>query len=306
MASLPDTVADRVVLLDGGLATELERRGHDLSSRLWSARLLADDPDAIAAVHRAYLDAGAEVVTTASYQASFAEFAAAGRDGTAMLRRSVDLARSARDEHGAGWVAASVGPYGAVLADGSEYRGDYGLGVAELRRFHRPRMRALAEAGPDVLAVETIPCLAEVEAVLAELAPLGLPAWLSLTVAGTRTRAGEPLAEAFGMAADAAPVFAVGVNCTAPADVAEALRLAVAHSGKPAVAYPNSGERWDAAAKKWSGSAAFDPADVAEWIAAGARLVGGCCRIGPSEIWALAARVGERRGSESSGAGSLG
>jgi S-methylmethionine-dependent homocysteine/selenocysteine methylase len=193
-----------------------------------------------------------------------------------------------------------------VLADGSEYRGDYGLGVAELRRFHRPRMRALAEAGPDVLAVETIPCLAEVEAVLAELAPLGLPAWLSLTVAGTRTRAGEPLAEAFGMAADAAPVFAVGVNCTAPADVAEALRLAVAHSGKPAVAYPNSGERWDAAAKTWSGSAAFDPADVAEWIAAGARLVGGCCRIGPSEIWALAARVGERRGSESSGAGSLG
>jgi homocysteine S-methyltransferase len=306
MASLPDTVADRVVLLDGGLATELERRGHDLSSRLWSARLLADDPDAIAAVHRAYLDAGAEVVTTASYQASFAEFAAAGRDGTAMLRRSVDLARSARDEHGAGWVAASVGPYGAVLADGSEYRGDYGLGVAELRRFHRPRMRALAEAGPDVLAVETIPCLAEVEAVLAELAPLGLPAWLSLTVAGTRTRAGEPLAEAFGMAADAAPVFAVGVNCTAPADLAEALRLAVAHSGKPAVAYPNSGERWDAAAKTWSGSAAFDPADVAEWIAAGARLVGGCCRIGPSEIWALAARVGERRGSESSGAGSLG
>jgi homocysteine S-methyltransferase len=306
MASLPDTVADRVVLLDGGLATELERRGHDLSSRLWSARLLADDPDAIAAVHRAYLDAGAEVVTTASYQASFAEFAAAGRDGTAMLRRSVDLARSARDEHGAGWVAASVGPYGAVLADGSEYRGDYGLGVAELRRFHRPRMRALADAGPDVLAVETIPCLAEVEAVLAELAPLGLPAWLSLTVAGTRTRAGEPLAEAFGMAADAAPVFAVGVNCTAPADVAEALRLAVAHSGKPAVAYPNSGERWDAAAKTWSGSAAFDPADVAEWIAAGARLVGGCCRIGPSEIWALAARVGERRGSESSGAGSLG
>jgi homocysteine S-methyltransferase len=167
-------------------------------------------------------------------------------------------------------------------------------------------MRALADAGPDVLAVETIPCLAEVEAVLAELAPLGLPAWLSLTVAGTRTRAGEPLAEAFGMAADAAPVFAVGVNCTAPADVAEALRLAVAHSGKPAVAYPNSGERWDAAAKTWSGSAAFDPADVAEWIAAGARLVGGCCRIGPSEIWALAARVGERRGSESSGAGSLG
>jgi homocysteine S-methyltransferase len=287
VAGLVDAVRERVVLLDGGLATELERRGNDLSSVLWSARLLRDDPDEIVAVHRAFYAAGAEVATTASYQASFDRL---GEEAEALLRRSVELARAAGD----GWVAASVGPYGAVLADGSEYRGDYGLSVAELRRFHRRRMGVLADAGADVLAVETIPCLVEVEAVLAEVDDLGAPAWLSLTCLGRWTRAGEPAEEAFAMARDCAAVFAVGVNCTAPADVPDLVALATARSGKPAVAYPNSGEVWDAARRAWSGRSAFDPADVRRWIDAGARLVGGCCRVGPDDIADLAEIIRRR------------
>lgn len=296
MVTLPDAVVQRPVVIDGGLATELEARGHDLSSELWSARLLADDPDAIVQVHRAYLDAGAEVVTSASYQASAPGFARLGLDGERMLRRSVQLATRARDEHGSGWVAASVGPYGAVLADGSEYRGDYGRSVAELRSFHRPRLEILAAAGADVLAVETVPCLAEVEALLAELASTGLPAWLSVSCAGDRTRAGEPLAEAFSMAADSAAVFAVGVNCCAPADVPAAVASAARHSGKPVIAYPNSGEEWDAAARDWHGGEHFSAADVRSWVAAGARLVGGCCRVGPADIAAIADRLGQGAG----------
>ena len=291
MLTLPEAIVQRPVVIDGGLATELEARGHDLSSELWSARLLADDPDAIVQVHRAYLDAGAEVVTSASYQASAAGFARLGLDGGQMLRRSVELAARARDEHGAGWVAASVGPYGAVLADGSEYRGDYGRSVAELREFHRPRLEILAAAGADVLAVETVPCLAEVEALLAELASIALPAWLSVSCSGERTRAGEPLTEAFSMAADCAAVFAVGVNCCAPSEVAAAVASAVRHSGKPAIAYPNSGERWDATARDWRGGSAFAPDDAQRWVSAGARLIGGCCRVGPSDIAAIAASV---------------
>jgi homocysteine S-methyltransferase len=287
MPTLPATLDERVVLLDGGLATELERRGHDLSSRLWSARLLVDDPDAILDVHRAYFAAGAEVATSASYQVSFGEFARLGVDAAPMLRRSVDLAVRARDEHGAGWVAASVGPYGAVLADGSEYRGDYGLSVAQLRDFHGPRLHVLAAAGADVLAVETLPRLTEVEAVLTELTDIGMPAWLSVTSAGGRTRAGEPLADAFAMAGDCAPVFAVGVNCLAPDEVADALQVAARDSGKPGVAYPNSGQAWDAEARCWTGPAAFTAAAATEWVAAGGRLLGGCCRVGPSEITAL-------------------
>ena len=287
MATLPETVRERVVVLDGGLATELERRGHDLSSRLWSARLLADDPTAIRDVHRAYFAAGAEVATTASYQVSFDAFARLGVDAEAMLRRSVELAVQARAEHGSGWVAASVGPYGAVLADGSEYRGDYGLTVGELRRFHRPRLAILATSGADVLAVETIPCLAEVEALLAELTDIGVPAWISLTAANGRTRAGEPLADAFNMIRDCASVFAAGVNCLSPAEVADALRLAVRCTGRPGVAYPNSGQAWDARARCWVGPAAFAAADAAAWVSAGGRLLGGCCRVGPAEISAL-------------------
>ncbi len=288
--SFPDAVRDGVVVLDGGLATELERRGNDLSSALWSARLLRDAPSEIVGAHRAFFAAGAQVATTASYQASFENL---GDDAPELLRRSVALAREAAD--GSGYVAASVGPYGAVLADGSEYRGDYGRSVAELRRFHRPRLDVLATAEPDLLAVETIPCLAEVEALLTELDGLGLPAWLSLCCAGARTRAGEPAETAFAMARDCPSVVAVGVNCTAPADVRTLVEIAVSASGKPAVAYPNSGEAWDATGHAWVGQAAFDPADVTGWVAAGARLVGGCCRVGPDEIAAVTAIVSRRR-----------
>lgn len=294
--SLRDAVDSRAVVLDGGLATLLERHGHDLSSHLWSARLLRDDPAAVERAHREFFAAGAEVATTASYQVSFEGFGAEGADHDEverLLRRSVALAAAARDAAAPeGWVAASVGPYGAVLADGSEYRGDYDLDVNGLRAFHRPRLDVLASTvgeGADVLAVETVPCLAEVEAVLAELDGTGVPAWLSLSAADGRTRAGEPLEEAFTMAADVAEVLAVGVNCTTPADAGAAVPLAGAHG--PAVVYPNSGQGWDAVARSWTGRSAFDPADVGTWVAGGARLVGGCCRVGPEDITALRATL---------------
>lgn len=290
-ADLTTAIARTPVVLDGGLATLLEARGHDLSSDLWSARLLRDDPAAIVAAHREFFEAGAQVATSASYQASFGGFASLGLDrdaAAALMTRSVSLAREAREASCPdGWVAASVGPYGAVLADGSEYRGDYGLSVAELREFHRPRLAVLAGAGADVLAIETIPCLAEVEALCAELDGSGLTAWLSLSAAGDRTRYDEPLTEAWAMAADVGEIVAVGVNCCAPGDVATALR---GISG-PAVAYPNSGQGWDADARAWTGESAFDAGAVEEWLAAGARLVGGCCRVGPDDIRRVAAAV---------------
>ena len=296
---LRTAVAERPVVLDGGLATLLEEHGHDLSSDLWSARLLRDDPAAIERAHREFFTAGAEVATTASYQVSFEGFGAEGADRDEverLLRRSVELAAAARDDVAPdGWVAASVGPYGAVLADGSEYRGDYDLDVAGLRAFHRPRLEVLASTvgeHADVLAVETIPCLAEVEAVLAELDGSGVPAWLSLSTANGLTRAGEPVGEAFAMAADVAEVLAVGVNCTSPADAGAAVAVAGAHG--PAVVYPNSGQGWNAVTRSWEGRSAFEPADVAAWVAAGARLVGGCCRVGTADITALARTVGRR------------
>lgn len=291
--ALREALRDGVVVLDGGLATELERRGHDLSDDLWSARLLRDDPAEVVATHAAYFAAGARVATSASYQASFEGFAAAGLDraeAERLLRESVRLAARARDaaeDDGVPrWVTASVGPYGAVLADGSEYRGDYGLSVGELRTFHRSRLEILADAGADVLACETVPCLAEAEALVAEVDRLGVPAWLSLTCAGLRTRAGEPVQEAFALAASSPNVLAVGVNCTAPDDV-EPLVRAAAGTGLPVVAYPNSGEGWDGEARTWTGDPRFAAAQVRSWVTAGARLVGGCCRVGPTEIRAL-------------------
>ena len=279
------------VVLDGGLATLLEARGHDLSSDLWSARLLRDDPEAVVSAHREFFAAGAEVATSASYQASFEGFARLGLDreqAADLMRLAVTLAVRARDESAPdGWVAASVGPYGAYLADGSEYRGDYDLDVAGLRDFHRPRLEVLAAAGADVLAVETIPCLAEVEALCAELDGTGVTAWLSLSADGDRTRADEPLAEAWDMTADVDEIVAVGVNCCVPGDVTTAL----ADATGPLVAYPNSGQGWDAVRRSWTGESAFDPGAVEAWLDAGARLVGGCCRVGPDDIAEVRAQV---------------
>lgn len=283
-----------MVVLDGGLATELEAQGHDLSSELWSARLLSDEPAAIVAAHRAYFAAGAQLATTASYQA-------AGR--AEALRTSVRLAERARAESAGSrprWVAGSVGPYGASRADGSEYRGDYGLTVRQLRVFHRPTIAALVEAGADVLAFETIPGLAEVEAVLAEVDGSGMDCWVSLTCADGRTRAGESVAAAYAMARDVAEVLAVGVNCTSPMEVGPLVRVAAERSGRPAVVYPNAGERWDPRMRRWVGSTSYDPAQVGDWVAAGARLVGGCCRVGPREIAQVSRLLGEL-GSELGG-----
>ena len=295
--SLADALAAGPVVLDGGLATQLEAAGADLGSALWSARLLRDDPAAIVAAHAAYAAAGAQVATTASYQATEQGFGAAGIDaaGTeALLRRSVALAREGAPD---AWIAGSVGPYGAMLADGSEYTGAYvgEVGVRALRAFHRPRMAVLAHAGADVLACETVPAAEEAEALLAEAADLGVPVWLSLTtVLGddgvVRTRRGEPAAEVFAMAAGVDEVVAVGVNCTDPAGVPAAVAAAGA-SGRPVVVYPNSGERWDAAARRWTGEPGLPDDAVQGWLDDGARLVGGCCRVGPADIARIAAAV---------------
>ena len=287
-----------VVVLDGGLSNALEERGHDLSGDLWTARLLRDAPSEIAAVHRAYFAAGARVATTASYQASIEGFTRLGisrADAEALIVHSVLLAREVRDQlAGDGverWVAASVGPYGAALADGSEYRGRYGVAAARLRAFHRTRLELLASADPDVIAVETIPDVDEAAVLVELLDEIGLPAWFSYSAKRLKTRAGQPLEEAFLVAASASSVIAVGVNCCAPGDVLPAVRLAVQTTGRPAVAYPNRGESWDPIRRTWIGQGAFDPALVPPWVDAGARYVGGCCRVGPSDIAVVANTV---------------
>jgi homocysteine S-methyltransferase len=297
-----------VVLLDGGLATELTARGHDLSDRLWSARLLLTGPGAIEDAHLAYFEAGARVATTASYQASVEGFAAAGLDRDAalgLIRQSVELADRARDRYrdasgdaGPLLVAGSVGPYGAYLADGSEYRGDYAaeVGPAALAAFHRPRMEALKDAGADLLAIETIPTVREAEVLVRLLDDVDLAAWLSYSCRdGASTSAGETIEDAVALGDDR-HIVAVGVNCTAPRFVPQLLARASVSTRRPLIAYPNSGDRWDAAARSWIADAGgtFEPDAVATWEGLGATWLGGCCGTGPTEIRALADAVATR------------
>jgi homocysteine S-methyltransferase len=305
------------LVLDGGLATTLEADGHDLSGPLWSARLLLDDPGAILRAHRAFLEAGAEVLLTASYQLSAPGLERLGADATrldALMRRAVALAREASDLTGplestapeaptepvkpspgaAAWVAGSLGPYGALLADGSEYRGRYGVTDGRLRDVHAPRLAALLAAGPDVVTLETVPSGAEVAVLAGLLHGTPLPAWVSMTVVGdgTRTPEGEPLDEALGPAIEAPEVAAVGVNCCPPELVPAALDR-LRHAGLPLVAKPNAGRRFDPRSQVWRDAA---PPDPGPWLAAGARLIGGCCGTGPTDLHELAGRVRARYG----------
>ncbi|GAA2137012.1 homocysteine S-methyltransferase [Nocardioides koreensis] len=286
------------VVLDGGLSTALEEQGADLGGALWTARLLGEEPDRIARAHRAYYRAGARVVTTASYQASVEGLVAAGYDAAQarrLITSSVTLAREVRDEladtHPGLLVAASVGPYGAFLADGSEYRGRYGVPAARLREFHAPRLELLAAAGPDLLAVETVPDSDEAEVLVPLLEDLGVPAWFSYSVRGATTNAGQPLPEAYAVLAGSRSIIAAGVNCSEQADVLGAVRAAVAATGLPAVAYPNRGGSWDSDTKQWAYGDPLDLGLAEDWMAAGARLVGGCCGTGPADIAALAERL---------------
>lgn len=281
------------LILDGGLATRLEDLGCDLGDELWSARLLLESPQLVRRVHRDFFAAGADVAIAAGYQASVPALVRHGleeAEAVRLIRSSVDLARQERDAFGTGLVAAGVGPYGAFLADGSEYTGAYDLDEEGLYRWHRDRWRVLADSGADLLACETVPSAAEARALarLLEETP-GVRAWVSFSCAdGGHISDGTPVAEA---AAPFVPLFAagrvvaVGANCTAPRHIPGIIRAVVA-TGLPAVVYPNSGEVWDAGRRRWTG--ASDPegfgAAAADWYAAGARLIGGCCRTGPEHI----------------------
>jgi len=292
------------VMLDGALATELENRGGDLDHDLWSAKVLIESPELIRQVSKDYLMAGADVIASASYQASFEGFQKHGIDrerAASLMQLSVDLAVLARETF---WsrkenrksrqrplVAASIGPYGACLADGSEYSGDYGLSKTQLKDFHRPRMEVLAESHADLLMFETIPSRIEAQALIELLTEFpGQTAILSFSCKdGQHVCHGEHFADCAEMAAESAQVSAVGINCTAPAYL-KSLLGSVEGMSKPLAVYPNSGEAWVASEHRWSGQAE-DGLTAAAWFDAGARIIGGCCRTTPADIQRMRAEL---------------
>ncbi|WP_308250701.1 homocysteine S-methyltransferase [Nonomuraea rhizosphaerae] len=284
------------LVLDGGLATRLEMLGADLSDELWSARLLLEDPALIRRAHADYYAAGADVATTASYQASLPGLVRRGMDETRaerLIRLSVELAGQARDEAGGGLVAASIGPYGAYLANGAEYTGDYGLDELGLLSWHRPRWEILASAGADLMACETIPSYPEARALARLLTETpSVKAWVSFSCRDAAClNDGTPIAEAAALFAGNSQVVAVGVNCTAPRHITGLITKL--SGGLPVVVYPNSGETWDAARGRWTGTA--DPLEYGqaaeEWQRAGASLIGGCCRTTPEHVKQIRAHI---------------
>ena len=288
-------------VLDGGLATTLEARGFDLTDPLWSAKVLIEDPAAIRQVHDDFLAAGADCISTATYQASLPGFRARGlteAEGIDLLRSAVHLAIEARDDF---WskspdpagrleplVAASIGPYGAFLADGSEYRGAYDIGEDRLRDFHRDRWTVLAGSEADLLACETIPSRPEACVLLELLRETpGCWAWLSFSC-GDRTciSDGTPLAEVAAICDPEPRVAAVGINCVAPELVPSLVEEARRGTSKPILVYPNSGDAYDASRKSWvpRGSSVSWGELAVQWRGMGVAGLGGCCRVGPAEI----------------------
>jgi homocysteine S-methyltransferase len=290
------------ITLDGGLATELESQGHDIGSRLWSAALLRSNPSAIVDAHRAYLEAGAGIIITASYQARVDGFASLGvsrAEAEDLIVGSVELACTARKQFCEAHpeigrmplVAASIGPYGAAMHDGSEYTGNYAIDENGLRQFHERRLLLLDQTDADVLACETIPNNLEAGVLCALLENVRRPAWVSFCCRDDRRISdGTRLADVAALFRDHPRVLALGVNCTAPQFVSSLIgEIRSAAPGKTVVVYPNSGETYDVASNAWSGDAS--PAACAgfakSWRDAGAGIIGGCCRIGPRQVAAI-------------------
>lgn len=293
------------LLLDGALSTELEWRGYPLDSLLWSAKAPQEAPALLRTVHLDYLRAGADIITTASYQGTLPGFRRAGysaAEGRSLLRRAVEIAREARDIFsveldtlGDGTrlrplVAASAGSYGAYLADGSEYRGDYRLEERELKEFHRERLLCLCEAGPELLALETLPSFAEIRA-LAELLKEekpGLPVWFSLSCRSASLLAdGTPVRQVAAWLDQTGLPAAVGINCVPPAWGKALLGELRAQTDLPLLIYPNAGESFDTETASWRGVRSTLAERADEWRAAGAQVIGGCCRTRPSDIRGL-------------------
>jgi len=292
---------DRPLLLDGGLATQLEAQGCDIGNDLWSASVLQSNPEAIVAAHRSFLDAGAECLATASYQASREGFGKHGLscdEADALMLLSVALAKRARrDAKSDVAIAASLGPYGAMLHDGSEYVGNYGVSSGTLRDFHETRLKLFDDAGVDVLAFETIPSLQEAEVICDLLQDCTTPSWVSFSCRDSKHISdGTLLSDAARLFAAHPTTVAVGINCTSPQHLpALLMEIRKSLSDKHILAYPNSGELYDVQSKSWRGT--VTPGDCAaaarDWIAAGAKIIGGCCRMGPGHIKAMASMISE-------------
>lgn len=293
------------LVIDGALATELERRGYDLKDDLWSAKILLEQPEAIKQLHYDYFKAGADCAITASYQATITGFARRGLtepQAIALIQKSVQLAIEARDEFWAEesnragrakpFVAASVGPYGAFLANGEEYRGNYGLTETELMDFHRPRMKALIEAKADILACETIPCLVEAQALVKLLEEFSsIDAWISFSCRdGEHVNEGQRIEDCVRDVEASQFIVAVGVNCTSPRYIPSLIREAKKGTNKPILVYPNSGESYDASKNDWDGNRVYESfgEEARDWFRAGAQLIGGCCRTSPEDIQEIA------------------
>lgn len=291
------------ITVDGAMATELEARGCHLVDSLWSAKVLIENPQLIRDVHLDYFRAGAEIAITASYQATPAGFAARGldeRQSCALIEKSVALAAEARARYrqenataGDLLIAGSVGPYGAYLADGSEYRGDYIRSQDEFIAFHRPRIASLLTAGVDLLACETLPSFPEIRALVSLLADYPqAKAWLALTLQDSHHLSdGTPLSDVVAVIEKSPQIVAIGINCVALEKTTAALACLHTLTALPLVVYPNSGEQYDAQSKTWHqhGDTCRSLASyLPEWLAAGAKLIGGCCRTSPKDIAELA------------------
>lgn len=293
------------LLLDGGLSNELERQGCDLNQKLWSAKLLESNPEAIILAHLAYLESGAQCIITSSYQATLPGFMALGYDEPSareLILKSVQLAEEARKRFlstnpraSTPLIAASIGPYGAYLADGSEYRGNYGITDQDLKDFHEPRIKLLDRSTADILACETIPSFQEAKVLSEILEHTKKPAWVSFSCKdGQHISDGTPIEQCAGLLAHHPRIFAVGVNCTSPQFISELIQSIKSKSGdKKIVVYPNSGAVYNAENKTWTGLS--DPSSceimAKEWVALGAAIVGGCCGIGPQQIRAMSKTV---------------
>ncbi|MGV2875897.1 homocysteine S-methyltransferase [Macrococcus capreoli] len=290
---LRDKLKQDITLLDGGFGTTVEAYGYDVKHELWSTHLIKEHPEAILKVHQAFVNNGAEIILTNTYQGAVQSFLNTGyteREAEGYLQAAVELAHQSVSSNVL--VAASLGPYGAMLGNGSEYTGAYQVRQSDYIEYHMQRLNILIEAGIRVFAFETIPNIEEVKAVKALLEDYpDIEAWLSVTLKDSAHLSdGTPIEEVIEVVNGIDNVHAFGVNCTSVKVIDGAVERLLALSEKAIILYPNGGRKYDAVEKVW-----IDQDDISlieatvKWKQLGVKIIGGCCQVGPEEIGALSA-----------------
>ena len=284
-------MSKKIKLLDGSMSFPMEQLGYNLKNKLWTGKALINNPDLIKDIHKGYIDAGADFISTSTYQISFDRLKNMGYQSEEIkkiFQKSVDIVKDAIEESKLKKeikIVGSFGPYASYDPEASEYIGEYDSTDIEIKKFHLNNIRIIEETDLDIILYETIPCLREIKILSEALSHSTKEIWISITCnEEMEFRDGSSFKDACEIISKIEKITTMGINCFSPLLVKKAIDLLKKYSNKKILIYPNSGEIYNPKERFWTGNNEFNNSMIKNWLSLYPDIIGGCCRIGYDDI----------------------